>query len=66
MPLSQGRRAAIKRAITRFGIASENYAFRGTIPAGQSDEAAAAYQTVEDEYVLARRRLLDLIERYVS
>jgi hypothetical protein len=66
MPLSRGQRAAIGRAITRYGEASQEYAFRGTIPAGESEMAAAAYNAVEDEYALARRRLEALIERYVG
>jgi hypothetical protein len=66
MPLSKSRRAAIRRAITRYGEASQEYAFRGTIPAGESDAAAAAYEAIEHEHDRSRERLEALIERYVG
>jgi hypothetical protein len=63
MSATPGQRAAVKRAITRFENAVYENAFKGTIPAGESDEAAAAYAAVEHEYSRARICLMRLLDR---
>lgn len=53
---------SIKRLITRFDNAAQDYAFRGTIPAGESEEAAEVYDAIEREYARSR----EVLERAIS
>lgn len=62
--MNKTQRAHITRAINRFEAAVEEYAFRGTIPAGESEEADNAVAEIEWEYTHSRRLLENLIERY--
>lgn len=55
----------ITRAINRFEAAVENNAFKGTIPYGESELAAMAYEAVEQEYEHARHLLEKAILRHV-
>lgn len=66
MSLTRGQRAALTRAVNRFDIAAQEYAFRGTIPAGESEEASLAYELVEMEYDTARNLLVRLVERVAA
>lgn len=44
--------------LVRFEKAADAYAFIGTIPRYESDEAFAAYEAVEAEYERAKKALL--------
>ncbi|WP_372732950.1 hypothetical protein [Novosphingobium sp.] len=63
---TKGQRAALARAINRFERAVDDKAFQGTIPAGESDEAAAAYEAIDFEYERSRQLLDAMIDRYLS
>jgi len=58
--------AALQRAINRFARACEDKAFQGTIPVGESEEAAEAYDAVDRELNKARACLERLVERRVE
>ncbi len=60
------QRAALTRAINRFERAVEDKAFQGTIPYGESDEAAAAYEAIDVEYERSRQLLDAMIDRYLT
>lgn len=46
-----------QRLITRFENAVRDHAFIGTIPAGESEAASAAYDACERKYQLAKKAL---------
>lgn len=54
----KSRRAALER----FEAAVDAYAFRGTIPAGESCAAYEAYHEVCIEYGRAKRAMLSLLD----
>jgi len=63
--MTPGQKGAVKRAIDRFEVAVDAYAFIGTIPV-DSDDALEARHELEQEYVRSRECLVNLIERYAS
>jgi hypothetical protein len=52
-----------RQVVRRFENAVENYAFRGTIPYQESDEAFQAYTDIEKEYKSAKIALLLMIDK---
>lgn len=58
MELTEGN---VRRAVTRFEKAADAYAFRGTIPRLESDEAFLEYRRVENEYAKAKQAILDVM-----
>ena len=49
--------ATLCRRLARFERAADAYAFRGTIPRFESEAAAEAYETCENEYEAAKAAL---------
>lgn len=62
--LTKRQRAQIKRALTRFENAVHDKAFQGTIPYGESDDAAEAYEAIDVELERSRELLMNLIDKY--
>ena len=57
------RKDHTRRVVARFERAVDSYNFRGTIPYGESEEAAEVYDAIVIEYEREKKSLLNMIDR---